>query len=134
VHKKVLLRISQILQQLTKNYFNLEVLISTVTVAATETLLAPWMEHLLIHEKLLSTDYGMRGKKRKEKKHPLDHRWIPHQGVTQPSRICSTFLYLSSGSKLTYTTPHTNRNPNIKHLQKHRTSNQAIQYLLDRKP
>jgi hypothetical protein len=65
-----------------KNYFNLEVLIWTLTVAATETVLAPWMAHLLIHEKLLSTDYGMRGEKRKEKTHPLDHRWIPHQGVT----------------------------------------------------
>jgi hypothetical protein len=66
-HKKVLLRISQILQQLTKNYFNLEVLIWTITVAATETLLVPWMAHLLIHEKLLSTDYDMRGKKGRKK-------------------------------------------------------------------
>jgi hypothetical protein len=80
VHKKVLLRISQSLQQLTKNYFNLEVLNWTITVAATETLLVPWMAHLLIHEKLPSTDYDMGGKKRKGKKHPLDLRWIPHQG------------------------------------------------------
>lgn len=65
-----------------KDYFNLEVLIWTTTVATTKNLLAPWMAYLLIHEKQLSTDYDMRGKKSKEKKHPLDHRWIPHQGVT----------------------------------------------------
>jgi hypothetical protein len=65
------LRISQILQQLTQNYFNLEVLIWTITVAATEKILAPWMAYLLIHEKLLSTDYDMRGKKMEGKKTPF---------------------------------------------------------------